>query len=184
MLEMKIKKIFSYLCHQFPERCYFFCGEPLYVCARCLGLYAGFLVSFLWFLLVYGITDFSMRLFWTSLLFVPMGIDGITQLFRKRESTNEIRFVTGFLAGIATAMLTYFAVSMMLFSEFSKTFPTTLSLVPVVFMFPFLYLLQKYQTKKKKGLKLLFNGLSLASLIVLLVAIAFAYAKAILMLVA
>ncbi len=35
------------------------------------------------------------------ILISPMAIDGLTQLFGLRESTNEIRLVTGFLAGIA-----------------------------------------------------------------------------------
>src|SRR5687768_9603926 len=36
---------FSYVCHQQSERSFFIAGEPLAVCARCTGLYAGFALT-------------------------------------------------------------------------------------------------------------------------------------------
>lgn len=33
--------LFSPLCHQLPERCFFLAGFPLAVCARCAGIYSG-----------------------------------------------------------------------------------------------------------------------------------------------
>ena len=34
--------VFSSVCHQLPERSFFFRGFPLAVCGRCLGIYLGF----------------------------------------------------------------------------------------------------------------------------------------------
>ena len=34
------------------------------------------------------------------ILMIPVAIDGFTQYFGPRESTNNLRFVTGFIGGI------------------------------------------------------------------------------------
>jgi hypothetical protein len=44
---------------------------------------------------------------WYVLLCVPMAIDGTTQLFGWRESTWELRVITGFLFGLASAWLVF-----------------------------------------------------------------------------
>ncbi|MCR4409201.1 MAG: DUF2085 domain-containing protein [Candidatus Saccharicenans sp.] len=40
-----IYHLFSSVCHQKAERCFFWLGRPLAVCSRCLGFYAGFFIS-------------------------------------------------------------------------------------------------------------------------------------------
>ncbi len=37
--------VYAALCHRLPERCYVVGGEPMPVCARCLGLWAGLAVA-------------------------------------------------------------------------------------------------------------------------------------------
>ena len=37
---------------------------------------------------------------WLVLFILPMAIDGLSQLFDLRESTNEIRIISGSIAGI------------------------------------------------------------------------------------
>jgi uncharacterized membrane protein len=92
--------MFSPLCHQIPGRSFFLSGIQLPVCARCTGIYlGGFVGSFFvrprapppWILMA---------------AFLPMGIDGVTQIFF-RESTNSIRFLTGFIAGVAVLFYLY-----------------------------------------------------------------------------
>ena len=34
------------------------------------------------------------------ILMIPVAIDGVTQYFGPRESTNNLRFVTGFIGGV------------------------------------------------------------------------------------
>ena len=36
----------------------------------------------------------------SMILMIPVAVDGMTQYFGPRESTNAIRFVTGFIGGI------------------------------------------------------------------------------------
>ncbi len=40
-----IYAVFSLICHQIPSRCFYVYGYPLAVCARCLGVYFGFLTG-------------------------------------------------------------------------------------------------------------------------------------------
>lgn len=94
-----IMQIAKYLCHRIPERSFFIKGHQFPVCARCTGFYAG--------LAVYLIINFFYRhpynmtvLIISMLLMVPVAIDGFTQYFGPRESTNPLRFVTGFIGGI------------------------------------------------------------------------------------
>ena len=71
-------------------------GYPLAVCARCTSLYIGILVGM-------GLYPLRFRKGVPFVIVVicaaPMIVDGVTQLLF-RESTNEIRAVTGFLLGV------------------------------------------------------------------------------------
>lgn len=89
----------KYLCHRIPERSFFIKGHQFPVCARCTGFYTG--------LVVYLILNFFYKhpynlemLFISMILMVPVAIDGLTQYFGPRESTNNLRFITGFIGGL------------------------------------------------------------------------------------
>lgn len=45
-----------------------------------------------------------------SILLVPSGVDGTTQMFGKRESNNWLRTITGFLLGVGIVVFVYGAV--------------------------------------------------------------------------
>lgn len=91
---------FSPICHQIPERSFFFFGHQLPVCARCTGIYFGaFLGSF------FARKKAPPRLFLIAAL-IPLVLDGGTQLFF-RESTNVLRLGTGLLAGFAAIFYVY-----------------------------------------------------------------------------
>lgn len=54
-------KAFAMLCHQLPERSYWINGQPMAVCSRCFGIYAGFALS--WFLLpLWSVGDVGAKL--------------------------------------------------------------------------------------------------------------------------
>src|SRR5262249_28597620 len=42
-----IYKGFSAVCHQAPERSFYFRGHPMGVCSRCASIYAGFVIGLL-----------------------------------------------------------------------------------------------------------------------------------------
>ena len=82
-------------CHRDSSRSFFWKGRQFPVCARCTGIHLGYLSLFLFlFQLIY--------INWIlSIIFIlPTLIDGLTQAYFNRESTNSIRVISGFLAGI------------------------------------------------------------------------------------
>ena len=94
-----IMNLTKYVCHRIPERSFFIKGHQFPVCARCTGFYTG--------LIAYLIVNFFYRhpydvemLVISIILMVPAAIDGVTQYFGPRESTNNIRFITGFIGGV------------------------------------------------------------------------------------
>ena len=89
----------KYLCHRMPERSVFIKGHQFPVCARCTGFYTGLMVYLTVNLFYKHPYDWNM-LFISMVLMVPVAIDGFTQYFGPRESTNTLRFITGFIGGI------------------------------------------------------------------------------------
>jgi len=87
------------ICHGRPDRCLTVVGYQFPICARCTAIYTGIAFG-LGLEMLFGPP--SRQLLPVILLFaVPCGIDGVTQLVLKRESTNLIRLFTGFPAGVA-----------------------------------------------------------------------------------
>jgi len=81
-------------CHRKPERSFFWKGKQFPVCARCTGIYLGYL-SFP----VFNFELVTLSYLQGILLMLPTLIDGLTQAFMRRESNNFIRVTTGVLAG-------------------------------------------------------------------------------------
>jgi uncharacterized membrane protein len=91
---------FAPLCHQIPARSFAFCGQPLAVCARCLGIYAGFLAGLALYPFVRGFSKLSVpsgRLF--LLLSLPIGLDYAGGFIGAWASPMGVRFATGLLWG-------------------------------------------------------------------------------------
>ena len=90
---------FKYFCHRMPERSFFIKNHQFPVCARCTGFYTGLIVYLISsFFYKY---DYNLNLFIFSLiLMIPAVTDGLTQYYGPRESTNNLRFITGFIGGI------------------------------------------------------------------------------------
>lgn len=93
---MELSKL---ICHRMPERSFFIKGHQFPVCARCTGFYTGLAVFLVWnyfFKINYDINTLIISI----ILMIPVSIDGFTQYFGPRESTNKLRFITGFIGGI------------------------------------------------------------------------------------
>ena len=100
-LEMFLYSLFSALCHQIPGRSFFCFGYPLAVCARCLGIYSGFLAGLLFYPFLNGFSSLhlpSTRSFF--LVTIPIGIDTLGNFFHVWATPNWPRFVLGFIWGI------------------------------------------------------------------------------------
>lgn len=97
---------YSYLCHQLPFRTLEFNGILMPVCARDLSIYVATALGLIYFRLKgFGDKEFKINYVLTALLFLPTALDGFTQLFGWRESTNLLRLVTGFPYGVGYAYL-------------------------------------------------------------------------------
>jgi uncharacterized membrane protein len=87
-------------CHRRPDRCLRFRGQPMPICARCLSILLGFLFIPPLFLL-----HPPLPWWWGVTLQLPMLVDGFTQKWGWRESTNLLRVTTGLLSGLGLSIL-------------------------------------------------------------------------------
>lgn len=99
-----IYKVFAAVCHQMPERSFLLAGEPLAVCARCAGLYAGALGGLLFYPFVRPLASASApRRVWLFLAVAPTALDFALGFFGVWENTHWSRFLTALPAGAACA---------------------------------------------------------------------------------
>ena len=97
--------VYSYFCHQRPDRSWFIFGEQMAYCQRDALIYplmflAG--VAFSWRRSIR-----PLPLLWYLVLILPIAVDGTTQAFLLRESTPALRAITGAIFGVATIWLCY-----------------------------------------------------------------------------
>lgn len=98
------KRLYKWLpiffgCHCRDDRSFHLRGKKFPICARCTGELAGILTGLI-----------SSFFFLPSVpvcigLMLPMVADGFVQLLTPYESTNPLRFLTGFLFGFALLAL-------------------------------------------------------------------------------
>ncbi len=111
-----IRIFFSPLCHQIPERSFTLCGVDLPVCARCTGIYCGFLIGA--FAAVLIKKKFAGTRLWKWLFLACAGLTGIEMAgsaFHLFPSLMALRALTGAPLGALTALATESAVSEMNF---------------------------------------------------------------------
>jgi uncharacterized membrane protein len=100
------------LCHQLPERSFFGGGLQVPVCARDEGIYVGFVAALLLvaFLERGGRRSSGPPPWWVLVTLVGfisvMALDGLTSYAGLRETNNEIRLLTGIMAGVAISIFT------------------------------------------------------------------------------
>jgi uncharacterized membrane protein len=110
------------LCHQLPERSFFGGGTQVPVCARDTGIYLGFMLSLIVIALVHRgdrPREFPAPAGWVAiaLMIGAMGIDGVSSYAGLRTTTNDLRLITGLLAGYAIGAV----LTPMLNDEFWRT---------------------------------------------------------------
>ena len=101
-----IIRAYSLVCHQMPERSYFLFGYPMAFCERDTAIYASMaLTGLLWARFRRRIPRLHWSLF--LLLILPMALDGFSQLAGVRESTWQLRTLSGGLFGMACVWFGY-----------------------------------------------------------------------------
>jgi uncharacterized membrane protein len=99
-----IYSAYRFACHQLPSRSYFIFGQQMAFCHRDTAIYTSLVLA----IIVFGLVGQRLKpLPWQAYLafLVPMGVDGVTQLFGLRTSTWQLRTLTGALFGIGSAWL-------------------------------------------------------------------------------
>jgi len=91
---------FALFCHREPERSFRIPGYTFPLCSRCTGLAAGLGSAF-----ALALLNFQIPLSAGFLLMLPMALDAGTQLLGLRESSNLLRFLTGFLFALGCLAL-------------------------------------------------------------------------------
>jgi uncharacterized membrane protein len=99
-LAIKIYRVFSFVCHQIPERSFHLYESKFAVCSRCTGIYVGIALATLAYPLTRSLqrTD-TPRLVWLFLAAAPLAIDWSLGYFSIWENNHASRFGTGFLLG-------------------------------------------------------------------------------------
>lgn len=95
-----IYKVFSFVCHQIPERSFHLAGHKFAVCSRCTGLYSGFALAVLIYPIVRSLREAETpSIVWLFLATVPLVIDFSLGYFSIWQNTHASRFATGALLG-------------------------------------------------------------------------------------
>ncbi len=89
------------MCAQIPSHSFYIFGHQLGLCQRNLAIYTSMFLGSLVFLFTNKRLPGISWWIWLLML-LPMAWDGTTQLFGWRESTWELRVVTGTLFGVGT----------------------------------------------------------------------------------
>jgi uncharacterized membrane protein len=102
-LALALYGTFRKLCHQLPERSFFVAGHQFAVCARCTGLYVGFMLAVLFYPLVRPLrtTEAPPRR-WLFIAALPMIIDVGLNFLGVWENTHSSRFVTGLILSVVS----------------------------------------------------------------------------------
>lgn len=87
-----------YVCAQIPSHSFYIFGHQLGLCARNLSIYSSMFLGSLIFVLSKKRLPGIPWWLWI-LMILPMALDGLTQMVGLRESTWELRLVTGTLFG-------------------------------------------------------------------------------------
>jgi len=100
--------LFSRICHQIPERSFFWMGHQLAVCHRCWGIYIGFWLGLIAFPFL---PAFSRELLKKTRLMLVLALPLLVDVFL--DNTVLSRFVTGGLAGFPVALFVWTALQQM-----------------------------------------------------------------------
>ena len=90
-----------YVCAQIPAHSFYILGHQLGLCARNLSIYASMFLGCLAFVLSKKRLPGIPWWLWI-LMILPMAVDGLTQMVGLRESTWELRVITGTLFGLGS----------------------------------------------------------------------------------
>jgi uncharacterized membrane protein len=92
-----------WICAQVPSHSFYIFGHQIGLCGRNLSIYSSMFVGSLIFVLSKKRLPGIPWWLWV-LMCLPMAVDGVTQLLGLRESTAELRILTGTLFGLGNIL--------------------------------------------------------------------------------
>jgi uncharacterized membrane protein len=99
-------KFFGHICHQFEGRSLHLGEHKMAVCARCSGIYFGFLIGVLFFPFLKKIKVKNIK-YPLVLISLPMIIDISLDFLSMHQSTLLTKSLTGLMFGFPSAILLY-----------------------------------------------------------------------------
>lgn len=100
----QLRTLFRVMCHGLENRCLIVFGTAMPVCSRCVAIYGGLLAGVALFAAIGWLRSHPLATWGLAVTLLPLAVDGITQAAGLRESTNELRMLTGLLAGSGFAI--------------------------------------------------------------------------------
>ncbi len=100
-----IDQFLGLICHQRPDRSFLVAGLHMHICSRCFSFYSTSFILLILFIFNRCFIIKKQVVFYALLL--PLIVDGTTQFFGFRESTNVLRLITGSLASISVSPIIY-----------------------------------------------------------------------------
>ncbi len=95
------------VCHQIADRSFHIAGHPLAVCARCFGIYVGYLAGLIVYPFARSLTQTELPpRSWLIAALVPVAVDVAGGYLGIFENTLASRALTGLIAGAAGAFYT------------------------------------------------------------------------------
>ncbi len=94
-----------YVCAQIPSHSFYILGHQLGMCARNFSIYASMFLTSVVFVISKKRLPGIPWWVWV-LMILPMALDGTTQMFGLRESTWQLRLLTGTLFGVGSIWFT------------------------------------------------------------------------------
>jgi len=122
-----------YICAQVPAHSFYILGHQLGLCARNLSIYTSMFVGCLVFTLSKKRLPGIPWWLW-AIMILPMAWDGGTQMFGWRESSWELRVITGTLFGLADIWFVLPLIQKTLLETATYTYTTTPT--PTMAMYP------------------------------------------------
>lgn len=95
-----IYNIFSYICHQNPQRSFYINNTPFFLCSRCSGIYLA-MISTLIISSFFNIRFSFLKLFILLIIVLMLNLSTFIEFF----DTNLIRFLLGSLIGIFSGLI-------------------------------------------------------------------------------
>ncbi|HNS32834.1 MAG TPA: DUF2085 domain-containing protein [bacterium] len=163
-----IYRITSYVCHQQPERCFIIWGKLLPLCARCTGIYIGFLTSFLFLWIMSArkkFLHFSKKTsLFSAIFFFVFAAESFLSLRGMADTGNNMRFLFGLLGGCSLGIFSFGLINYSLRENtfFAKTYFSSrnlLILMLVIIMLFFMKLIFNFSFFFYVWLSLSFMGL-------------------------